>query len=94
MDITEAPRAARRSSRGSELEKGFPSTPSASPQPQTDYSGGNTFRRRVRRQTLLGDVGFTTFTSGIRAGWYVELGATKFRQVGLFVLFCLACKWR
>ena len=40
-----------------------------------------TFRRRLRRRTLVGDVGFTTFTSGIRAGWYVELGSVKFRQV-------------
>jgi hypothetical protein len=37
--------------------------------------------RRLRRQTITGDAGFTTFTSGIRAGWHAELTSRKFRQV-------------
>ena len=39
------------------------------------------FRRRLRRRTVAPDVGFATFTSGIRAGWEVEYASVKFRQV-------------
>ena len=39
------------------------------------------FRRRLRRRTVAPDVGFATFTSGIRAGWEVEFASIKFRQV-------------
>ena len=61
--------------------------------PLADGQGGSkgssetsVFRRRTRRRTIVGDVGFTTFTSGIRAGWYVELGSIKFRQVCVAVV--------
>jgi aquaporin PIP len=34
----------------------------------------------VRKKSIASDAGFTTFTTGIRAGWQRELASRKFRQ--------------
>lgn len=38
-------------------------------------------RRKSQTAGAAGDGGFTTFTSGIRAGWQRELASARFRQV-------------
>ena len=42
------------------------------------------FRRRQRRRTIAPEVGYSNFSSGIRAGWEVEYASIKFRQVRAF----------
>ena len=92
MDITEAGSSrSRRSSRAvervAEPVASSGSVATANPLAVLDEGRGSevtdTFKRRVRRRTIIGDVGFATYTSGIRAGWYVELGSVKFRQVSV-----------
>ncbi len=50
-------------------------------------SNNTTLQQRLRRGTIATDVGFTTFESGIRAGWHAEINSKKFRQVCYFLYF-------
>ena len=49
--------------------------------PGSSSSGrSTTLQQKLRRGTIATDVGFTTFESGIRAGWHAEINSKKFRQ--------------
>jgi aquaporin PIP len=53
----------------------------------------NAFRRDgaiLRKKSIASDAGFTTFTTGIRAGWQRELASRKFRQAVLAELVATA----